>query len=736
MIRRGMFPHLVRIPEAHRKALIRMERKSALLPQGIANVMEFFSPDGGRTMIDMDANDVPTALAFCAYWYVATRWRAQKIAEAPLMVVHENQDTGEDEWIPAHELSPLLDEPNADFDMGELLERTSHYLDNGGEALWTVDMDGLNAPARLMPWKAGEFTVERKGDRIFGLFKVGSAKKEFDASQVCYFRDGAAQGWSNVSRSRLSVALSWLSLGERSRKTITDLLSNAVWPSAVVIPDKDWNPDEEAYEKYKQDLQNYSLPGNQGKAFVQLGGGSFQRLAASIKDLVPTEVLDRAESVVAAVSGVPAIVLQFQVGLVNSPWSQMAQARRMAYDDTIQPSWRKFERVLTRQLLRPVDTDTTRFIRFDTSKVEALKADRNMQAQTMALIGKIASVNERRAMVDLEPVTKEQDPNGRADEIPELTAPTAADIIAGIAAQKPNDAGDGSDPAKDPKDKKPQQPAAKMWPDPFWTKLATRLRKPVDTFRPFYERKFQTASLHSALREEAHAQWKATSMALLKQDKDDIVEIINVYLVDAALKSIQSKTRGKDRVMTAVIGYLKSESQPRWAKATTPLLLKAAERSTAVIAADINVNYGLLHPSILKFVNEEGSTLITGISKTTREAINDAIAVGLEEGLSVKAIADKVGALGVFGDARADLIARTELTRAFNGAPNESVKEFARLSGRRFVKTWSGALDDVEREEHVALEGETVDVEETFSNGLDFPSEPNCRCTALISEVE
>jgi len=36
----------------------------------------------------------------------------------------------------------------------------------------------------------------------------------------------------------------------------------------------------------------------------------------------------------------------------------------------------------------------------------------------------------------------------------------------------------------------------------------------------------------------------------------------------------------------------------------------------------------------------------------------------------------------------------------------------------------------------VDMEGETVLVDEPFSNGLMYPSEPNCRCTALYNEVD
>jgi hypothetical protein len=40
------------------------------------------------------------------------------------------------------------------------------------------------------------------------------------------------------------------------------------------------------------------------------------------------------------------------------------------------------------------------------------------------------------------------------------------------------------------------------------------------------------------------------------------------------------------------------------------------------------------------------------------------------------------------------------------------------------------------RDEHAAMEGETVSLDAAFSNGLLFPGEPNCRCVVTYAVVE
>lgn len=679
-------------------------QKSSLLPQLQGVDPEFFSADGGQTFVTLPGMS-SAALAFVAYWYVATRWRAQKIAEAPLMVVAEDQDTGAEEWLSEHDLADVLDEPSPDYDMGELLERTSRYLDDGASALWVIDRDRAGRVARLTPFRASEFEVKPSTDRLYNAFKVTTAAGPvtYPSDRCVYFRD-SVEGWTTGGRSRLQVAMDWLRLGETARRTVRDLLENAVWPSLVAIPDASWNPDKDVLAQYQQDLQRYAQPGEKGRAMAMVGGGSVEILTARIKDLVPSEVLDRVESIVAAVSGVPAIVLQFQVGLVNSPWSQMEQARRMAYDDTVQPTWRRMERVLTRQLLRPDDEDRTHFIRFDKSTIAALQIDRAAAALTAATIGDDASLDERRVMVGLEPVDPKLDPEGRAQEIPALRPPAPNPF----APADPN-----ADPDADPN----ATPGQK-----------SRRR-----------RQRGAAVLSVALRNEARGTWEHVAQMQLAHDATEIERLIVKHLAEvpeAKYATIEAKERGKGRVLSAVLGYLKTTATPAWHRAATPLVTQGAERATAVIAADLGVSYTLLHPHVVKFAHRESAWLVKGITETTRQSVADALAAGLESGQSTAKIARAVAESGGFARSRATLIARTESTRAMTGAPTEALASLGQASGRQFLKTWSGALDDRERDEHVALEGETVGISDTFSNGLQFPSEPNCRCSVLYSEAE
>jgi SPP1 gp7 family putative phage head morphogenesis protein len=136
-------------------------------------------------------------------------------------------------------------------------------------------------------------------------------------------------------------------------------------------------------------------------------------------------------------------------------------------------------------------------------------------------------------------------------------------------------------------------------------------------------------------------------------------------------------------------------------------------------------------------VEREAGFLIDSVSSTTRDAVRKAIRDGLEAGDGIRAIAKRVQDAGTFSRDRAKLIATTEVTRTRNGAALETMSAYAERTGLRAVKTWINSADarvrDTHRNQPAGVGGETVDIRAPFSNGLQAPSEPNCRCSLLYS---
>lgn len=87
--------------------------------------------------------------------------------------------------------------------------------------------------------------------------------------------------------------------------------------------------------------------------------------------------------------------------------------------------------------------------------------------------------------------------------------------------------------------------------------------------------------------------------------------------------------------------------------------------------------------------------------------------------------------------------ARTMITSAENGGRLDSYKAAGDM-GIEMEKQWVATLDNRTRHTHAAQDGEQVKVDEEFSNGLQYPADPdgdpsevyNCRCTmvAVVGE--
>ena len=212
------------------------------------------------------------------------------------------------------------------------------------------------------------------------------------------------------------------------------------------------------------------------------------------------------------------------------------------------------------------------------------------------------------------------------------------------------------------------------------------------------------------------------------------------------------------------------------------------------------VSFNRLNPDVLAAIQQLDSAVIEGLKTDIREAVRMVIAEGLKNGDSPSTIAmglrDYIGLgptqaqevlnfrdalMGVDGRSVADYSLRNRVvdgllkrngsltpaqvekyTDAYRKArianntttvATTAMKDSYKLGQRAswldaadkgvvpadytVLKTWVGVMDDREREEHVAMEGETVPMDEPYSNGNMDPGDDtyNCRCISRFSVV-
>lgn len=120
------------------------------------------------------------------------------------------------------------------------------------------------------------------------------------------------------------------------------------------------------------------------------------------------------------------------------------------------------------------------------------------------------------------------------------------------------------------------------------------------------------------------------------------------------------------------------------------------------------------------------------------KSINSQVLQGILQGESIPKIAGRLeNVVGM--DANAAIRnARTMTTAAENNGRMEGIKA-AESQGIVYKKTWMATHDARTRDAHADLDGVTVEIDDAFPNGLQFPGDPhgpaseiyNCRCSMV-----
>ncbi len=641
---------------------------------------------GGEANPDAEELTRAIALATSAYAYTAIMYRASRVAEPPLGVVEATEEGDID--VPDHELAMLLSEPSPDYDMGELQQLTEIYRLITGEALWVKEVDVVGRPARWVPFSGDEFTTHAAEGRIYGQFRLDTKarKRTYAAEEVVYFRDINPNSWRS-GLSRLDVALAMLDLGHQVNRTTRNFLRNAMFPGGIISPDKDWNPDDPEWEAWKAHIAAWHQGAkNAGDPLILQGGTSFSKAAVGYSELMPTELLDRVEACVGAVFGTPPVVLGWKVGLENSPWSQMSEARLQTVEDTIEPRWRDVERRMTRQLLSLEDREAGRRIVFDTSGIRAFAADDATRATTAAAMVNDWTRNERRVYTGQDPLP-EDDPRG--DEIGSSsggggTFDLGEDDLLG---------------------------------------LSMVLRKAVDT-------KVLEWTIFDVSTKAAERTWERDIANVLKRIQADILRLYDKHVEE-------EKQVDPDSVITFVAGvgtYLRETAGPLLEKTTLPLILSGGAAGVRRASAQTGIAFAILQPGLDAYAVQEASFLASVMCNSTGKAVAAVMQTQVAEGALIADTRKALLEIPGFSRKRAQLVARTQTTRVFNGAARAAMSHWQDTQPEtvRVTKTWLTAQDDRVRDEHADLDGETVGINETFgTTGLSEPSEPNCRCTTV-----
>ncbi len=115
-----------------------------------------------------------------------------------------------------------------------------------------------------------------------------------------------------------------------------------------------------------------------------------------------------------------------------------------------------------------------------------------------------------------------------------------------------------------------------------------------------------------------------------------------------------------------------------------------------------------------------------------KRKISAEVSRGISTGLSYQQMAQLLAGHTNIGYSNAVRITRTEGHRVqVQSGMDACIK--AKKSGANVVKQWDGTLDKRTRPSHKKVDGEIRELEETFSNGLLHPGDPNGRAEEVIN---
>lgn len=142
-----------------------------------------------------------------------------------------------------------------------------------------------------------------------------------------------------------------------------------------------------------------------------------------------------------------------------------------------------------------------------------------------------------------------------------------------------------------------------------------------------------------------------------------------------------------------------------------------------------------------RFALTEAGERIVKITETTREIIRRSLDKSITEGLGIdKAAKRLMTEWKELTRNRAKLIARTEIV----SGSNQGSFIGAKSTGLDLKKSWLATRDSRTRDSHRNMDGELVEMDDVFSNGMSYPGDPkgsasqviNCRCTITYEVKE
>lgn len=163
------------------------------------------------------------------------------------------------------------------------------------------------------------------------------------------------------------------------------------------------------------------------------------------------------------------------------------------------------------------------------------------------------------------------------------------------------------------------------------------------------------------------------------------------------------------------------------------VLRNAAKRGIALFEDSVNlaIDYTMTDDRVAAWAREYAGELITKVDDTTKQSVRNAVArFAGTPGMTIGDVVNEIFDGNIFSEKRADMIATTEITRAYAQGQKEAGREMKeQFPDLKIIKTWFTNNDDRVCDICGPLEGKTSELDEEFEPGIsEPPAHVNCRC--------
>lgn len=336
-------------------------------------------------------------------------WLANTLPEPDLLVKRNFQrkrggKKRDDDVLEKHPFYQLMDEPNPE-DTGSDLWKAFAYSwiirgnvyfrkrrNNSGQVIQLRYEPHFTIQARWVNDKNGEYIpasrseshplVPRsdRSDLLINYWELNrdGTKYRVEPADIIHFKDGIDPFNTRYGISRIQTILREIYGDSAVASYGAELLGgNAIIPYVLAIDDKEGLLTTEDLVNIKAKMIEQTTGANAGKPLVITSRATVQKTGLTPAELDLRASRSMAQDIFSAVTGIPAIVLNFSSGMERSIYNNMSEADRRAVTSYLQPIWWHRDQVLTRQLLRDIDPNENLFIESDLSEVGALQEDEN-----------------------------------------------------------------------------------------------------------------------------------------------------------------------------------------------------------------------------------------------------------------------------------------------------------------------------------------------------------------------